>query len=604
MIPNFVKEREEKGLPFDLYFAGSQCKLCDDWLKANKVCRLLSYYYHKTDIKSWIEEANKESKLFVDSGAFTAFTKGKEIDVDTYIEYLNKMSPGFTIFAQMDYIRKGPMDDTDAAEKSWENYLYMYERLNEPDKLLPVFHQGEPFQALQNMVEFKKPNGEYMDYIALGALVGTGVTIPQKIDFFSKCFNVILGSKNPNIKVHAMGMTSLELLERFPFYSADSTAWIMQGVTGSIFTPWGNFDVSDNTKNAKTNLRNQHPEVIQKVKEYLESIGINYEELFTDYRYKLMCNLITLQNWANNYKYKGGDIKVRNKSLFATNIPTVKPILRNIPDIKVQISSIVHEAEIMEEEMDVKEDIATVTVEEQKLPEIKATDKATKAIVLTSGGVDSSTCLAMAVDELGCYNVSSVVIHYGQRHEREVQSAKAIADFYDVKQYEFDVSDIFQYSNCSLMKTGQAVVESTYQEQFDTGEKISSYVPFRNGLMLSICATLAQSLYPNDKVDIYLGNHGDDFAYADCTPAFVEKMQAAISEGTYGLVNFRSPLNGMTKAAIVDKGIHLGVPYNITWSCYEGGELPCGKCASCLCRKEAFELSGYKDPVKYMKLVP
>lgn len=222
-----------------------------------------------------------------------------------------------------------------------------------------------------------------------------------------------------------------------------------------------------------------------------------------------------------------------------------------------------------------------------------------KALVLSSGGIDSTTCLAIAVRDYGVDNVVSVIFDYGQRHDKEIESAKKVAKFYGVSYYLFDVKPLFQYSHCSLMKTGSQVVETSYEEQVASGGKISSYVPFRNGLMLSVCATLAQSLWENEECDIFLGNHGSDFAYADCSSNFVKKMSAAIFEGTYGWVKFISPLCDMTKEQVVKLGKELGVPYELTWSCYEGGELPCGKCASCLERIKSFEINGYKDPVKY-----
>lgn len=222
-----------------------------------------------------------------------------------------------------------------------------------------------------------------------------------------------------------------------------------------------------------------------------------------------------------------------------------------------------------------------------------------KGLVLSSGGIDSTTCLAIAIKNLGVDNVSSVIIHYGQRHSREVESARRIAEYYGINSYEFHIEDLFKYSNCSLMKRGQNVVESTYEDQVHLGKKITSYVPFRNGLMLSICATLAQSLWEEEECYIYLGNHLSDYAYADCSSLFVQKMDAAINQGTYGLVHFVSPLEHMTKDQVVAKGIELGVPYELTYSCYEGDVLPCGKCASCLERISAFNKNGVKDPVCY-----
>ena len=149
--------------------------------------------------------------------------------------------------------------------------------------------------------------------------------------------------------------------------------------------------------------------------------------------------------------------------------------------------------------------------------------KAKKALVLNSGGVDSTTCVGLAVKKFGSNNVSTVYVRYGQKHVKELECAKKIADHYHVKHYELDLSNILQYSNCSLLgHSTENVPEKSYADQIkENGEgKVSTYVPFRNGLMLSAVAALAQSIYPEDYVDIYLGAHADDAAgnaYADCS---------------------------------------------------------------------------------------
>lgn len=226
---------------------------------------------------------------------------------------------------------------------------------------------------------------------------------------------------------------------------------------------------------------------------------------------------------------------------------------------------------------------------------------AKKILVLSSGGIDSTTCLALAVKQAGNENVCSVIIHYGQRHSKEIFSAKEVAKYYKVSYYEFNLSDIFKYSStCSLIDGSETeVVKDTYANQVKTTGKISSYVPFRNGLMLSVCATLAQSLWPHDETDIYLGNHLSDFAYADCSSEFVKYMNAAIEIGTYGYVHFKAPLEHMKKSEVISLGLSLNVPYEKTWSCYNHTNMPCGHCASCLERIAAFEANGVKDPAVY-----
>ena len=225
-----------------------------------------------------------------------------------------------------------------------------------------------------------------------------------------------------------------------------------------------------------------------------------------------------------------------------------------------------------------------------------------KAIVLSSGGVDSTTCLSIAINELGKENVSTVSILYGQKHSKEIECAKKIAEYYGVKHYELDLSAIFKYSNCPLLsQSTEEIDQSSYAEQIKKSKDgiVNTYIPFRNGLMLSSVAALALSIYPDDEVDIYLGAHADDAAgaaYADCSEEFTNTMGAAISIGTYGRVKLKAPFTNLNKAELVREGLRLGTPYHLTWSCYEGGETPCGKCGTCIDREIAFKLNDIPDP--------
>lgn len=224
-----------------------------------------------------------------------------------------------------------------------------------------------------------------------------------------------------------------------------------------------------------------------------------------------------------------------------------------------------------------------------------------KALVLSSGGIDSTTCLAMAVAELGRKNVASISIFYGQRHRVELKAAQAVAEYYGIRRYEFDLSPIMRFSNCALLDgSTEAISTASYWEQISAnGAKIATYVPFRNGLMLSTAASLAQSLFENDECDIYLGAHHDDAAgnaYADCSVPFLEHIGQAIDIGTYSMVHLAAPFARLNKAAVVARGLELGAPYHLTWSCYVGGERPCGECATCRDRAAAFAANGVTDP--------
>ena len=228
-----------------------------------------------------------------------------------------------------------------------------------------------------------------------------------------------------------------------------------------------------------------------------------------------------------------------------------------------------------------------------------------KAIVLLSGGIDSSTCLGIAVDRCSKENVSAVSITYGQKHSREIESAKKIAGHYEVPHYVLDLSEIFKYSNCSLLKQStEDVPEGSYAEQIGKSETgvVSTFVPFRNGVMLSAVAALALSIYPDDEVDIFIGAHADDAAgnaYPDCSIAFTDAMGAAIDEGSDHRVHLVAPLVEWNKAQVVKEGLRLGVPYELTTSCYKGGDRACQNCGTCLDRIQAFRANGVPDPIEY-----
>ncbi len=225
-----------------------------------------------------------------------------------------------------------------------------------------------------------------------------------------------------------------------------------------------------------------------------------------------------------------------------------------------------------------------------------------KAIVLSSGGIDSTTCLAMAVDEFGTENVVSVSAIYGQKHSKEIECARKIASHYGITHRELDITslDIFKGSACTLLQeNAESVAQGTYAEQVNEGI-VSTYVPFRNGVLLSLVAAMALSMFPEDEILIYVGVHSDDVvgaAYADCSFQFVYAMNEAVRTGTYDKVGVFAPLVDWTKADVVRVGHQLGAPFALTWSCYNGGEHSCGTCATCLDRQKAFEANNLKDPV-------
>lgn len=223
-----------------------------------------------------------------------------------------------------------------------------------------------------------------------------------------------------------------------------------------------------------------------------------------------------------------------------------------------------------------------------------------KVLVLTSGGVDSTTCLGMMVAEHGKENVVALSISYGQKHTKELEASMRIAKYYGVEHIYLNLAEIFKYSDCSLLEHSDSEIpHESYAEQIEKsdGKPVSTYVPFRNGLFLSSAASIALS---KGCEIIYYGAHSDDAAgsaYPDCSEAFNKAMNEAICEGSGQQVRIEAPFVAWTKKDVVKKGLELNVPYELTWSCYEGHDKPCGVCGTCIDRQQAFEANGVIDPL-------
>ena len=223
-----------------------------------------------------------------------------------------------------------------------------------------------------------------------------------------------------------------------------------------------------------------------------------------------------------------------------------------------------------------------------------------RALVLFSGGLDSTTSLALAINQYGKENVVALSISYGQKHIKEIKASNDIAAYYGVEHIYLDLSKIFEYSNCSLLShSNEEIPKGDYKEQLEKKDVLTTYVPYRNGLFLSSAAAIAIS--KNCDV-IYYGAHMDDSnndAYPDCSAEFTKAINDAIYIGSGKKVKVVGPFVGMHKKDIVKIGTELNVPYELTWSCYEGHDKACGKCGTCIDRKKAFLELGLKDPIEY-----
>lgn len=213
-----------------------------------------------------------------------------------------------------------------------------------------------------------------------------------------------------------------------------------------------------------------------------------------------------------------------------------------------------------------------------------------KAVCLLSGGPDSATVAAVAKSE--GYELYCLSFDYGQIATKEIESAKKIAEALGAKEHHvIDIS--------FLRKLYGPGVTALLDERMFMPEKFerSIIVPFRNGILLSIAAGYAAAVGAEA---IFYGAQGDDARfYPDCKQEFVSAIARAISLGTGSKPTVRNPLADKTKAEVIKLAVELGVPLELTWSCYLNRELHCGRCESCQNRRRAFQEAGIKDPTRY-----
>lgn len=223
-----------------------------------------------------------------------------------------------------------------------------------------------------------------------------------------------------------------------------------------------------------------------------------------------------------------------------------------------------------------------------------------KALVLFSGGLDSTTCLAMAINKYGKENVIALSISYGQKHIKEIEASNNIVLHYGVKHITLDLKQIFEGSDCSLLiDSTKDIPTESYEAQLNNYGEVSTYVPFRNGLFLSAASSIA---LVNGCDEIYYGIHGDDQAlnaYPDTSVDFNDAINKAIYLGTGNKVKVIAPFVNLRKSDVVKKGLELNAPLNKSWSCYNGKLKACGKCATCIDRIEAFRKNGVNDEIEY-----
>lgn len=210
--------------------------------------------------------------------------------------------------------------------------------------------------------------------------------------------------------------------------------------------------------------------------------------------------------------------------------------------------------------------------------------------IIVSGGMDSITLLYDHKDEIAL----GISFDYGSNHNaREIPFAKMHCERLGIKHITINLDFMHQYFKSSLLDGAEAIPEGHYADD----NMKSTVVPFRNGIMLSIAIGIAESNYLDQ---VFIANHGGDHTiYPDCRPEFINAIDAAATAGTYNNVKVIAPYTKITKSDIARIGKRLGIDYAETWSCYKGGEVHCGKCGTCVERKEALAEAGIEDKTIY-----
>lgn len=212
------------------------------------------------------------------------------------------------------------------------------------------------------------------------------------------------------------------------------------------------------------------------------------------------------------------------------------------------------------------------------------------SVIILSGGMDSVTMLYEYRESIKL----AVTFDYGSNHaEKEIPFASLHCERLGIEHIIIPLSFMHDYFNSSLLQGGEAIPEGHYADE----NMKSTVVPFRNGIMLAIACGLAES---RGLKRVMIANHGGDHAiYPDCRGTFIDSMSEAMSYGTYEHVRIYAPYTGITKGEIASHGKLLGIDYSETWSCYKGGEHHCGRCGTCVERKEAMEFAGIEDKTIY-----
>lgn len=274
--------------------------------------------------------------LFIDSGAYSVHAQGfekvskgrfatfKEM-VDEYIEYVNGLDDKVIAVAQFDQIpgefkkAKRPEDYKESAEKSWENFLYMYPKMKSPEKLIAVFHQGESFEHLGHMLSWKDPSGKPFSYVGISP--SNDRSTGEKDVYLKEVYDYIAKSDNPNVKTHLFGYTSIPGLPKFPWYTCDSTSHRLRAAYAKIFTiKWGTISLSVKREAASKADRafqeTADPATLKELTDIIESYNLTLDDVVNESWARTVFDVLQLQQYIRENPYKPHNL-VRQKKLFA-----------------------------------------------------------------------------------------------------------------------------------------------------------------------------------------------------------------------------------------------------------------------------------------------
>lgn len=277
-------------------------------------------------------EMGAVKSLFIDSGAYSIHTGAAKVKteedlknfIDNYIDYVNNLDDKIIAVAQVDHIpgvfkqAKRPEDYVESVKLSWENFLYMHPKMKSPDKLIYVFHQGESFDALDNILAWRDENGRPLQY--LGISPSNDRAVGEKDIYLREVYDHIAKSSNPNIKTHLFGYTSLPGLPKFPWYSCDSVSCRLRAAYAKVFTnKWGTISFSK-TRDARTKNDMCFTDIcdeqtLNELEELAASYNFTLQQLCEDASARTVMDMMEVQKYVKAHPYKPVNVK-RVRRLF------------------------------------------------------------------------------------------------------------------------------------------------------------------------------------------------------------------------------------------------------------------------------------------------